>query len=71
VQASFTPILQSIGYIKSGRLRALAVTGATRSESLPLGAEPMLMTPSEFGKYMIAETEKWGRVVKTAGIKVN
>jgi tripartite-type tricarboxylate transporter receptor subunit TctC len=124
VQASFTPILQSIGYIKSGRLRALAVTGTTRPESLPdvptaaefvpvyeanvwdavgapaktplgiiaqlnreinavlsdpaiktqlagLGAEPMLMTPSEFGEYMTAETEKWGRVVKTAGIKVN
>jgi tripartite-type tricarboxylate transporter receptor subunit TctC len=124
VQASFTPILQSIGYIKSGRLRALAVTGATRSESLPdvptaaefvpgyeanvwdavgapaktpveiierlnreinavlsdpamktqlagLGAEPMLMTPAEFGKYMVSETEKWGKVVKTAGIKVN
>jgi len=124
VQASFTPILQSIGYIKSGRLRALAVTGAIRSESLPdvptaaefvpgyeanvwdavgapaktpveiieqlnrginavlsdpamktqlagLGAEPMLMTPAEFGKYMVSETEKWGKVVKTAGIKVN
>ena len=124
VQASFTPILQSIGYIKSGRLRALAVTGATRSEALPdiptaaefvpgyeanvwdavgapaktpvgiieqlnreinavlsdpaiktqlagLGAEPMLMTPAEFGGYMVAETEKWGRAVRTAGIKVN
>jgi hypothetical protein len=35
VQASFTPILQSLGYIKAGKLRALAVTGATRSESLP------------------------------------
>src|SRR5207253_5800086 len=28
VQASFTPILQSIEYIKAGKLRALAVTGA-------------------------------------------
>ncbi len=105
-------------------MRALAVTGATRSESLPgipaaaefvpgyeasvwdalgapantpadivealnmqvntvlsdpalkaqfaaLGAEPMLMTPAEFGKYIAAETEKWGRVVKTARIKVD
>jgi tripartite-type tricarboxylate transporter receptor subunit TctC len=124
VQASFTPILQSIGYINAGRLRALAVTGAKRSESLPeipaaaefvpgyeatvwdaigapaktaveiieqlnsdinavlsdlamqrqfagLGAEPMLMTPAGLGTYMVTETEKWGRVVKTAGIKVN
>ena len=35
VQASFTPILQSLGYIKAGKLRALAVTGAARSQSLP------------------------------------
>jgi tripartite-type tricarboxylate transporter receptor subunit TctC len=123
VQASFTPILQSIGYIMAGKLRALAVTGATRSDSLPgvpaavefvpgyvayvwdamgapaktppeiidklnkeinavlsdpamkarfasLGAEPMLMTPDEFGKYIASETEKWGKVVKAAHIKV-
>ena len=123
VQASFTPILQSVGYIKSGKLRALAVTGA-RSDSLPgvpaaaeyvpgyeayvwdavgapaktpaeiievlnreinavlsdpalkaqfasLGAVPMLMTPAEFGKYIAAETEKWGKVVKIARIKVD
>jgi tripartite-type tricarboxylate transporter receptor subunit TctC len=124
VQAAFPPILQSLEYIKAGRLRALAVTGATRSEALPgipaaaefvpgyaasvwdalgapaktpvdiidalntetnavlsearmraqfaaLGAEPMLMTPAEFGKYIAAETEKWGRVVKSARIKVD
>jgi tripartite-type tricarboxylate transporter receptor subunit TctC len=35
VQASFTPILQSIGYIRAGKLRALAVTGAKRSNALP------------------------------------
>jgi len=35
VQASFTPILQSLGYIKADKLRALAVTDATRSQVLP------------------------------------
>ena len=35
VQASFTPILQSLEYIKAGKLRALTVTGATRWDSLP------------------------------------
>jgi tripartite-type tricarboxylate transporter receptor subunit TctC len=123
VQASFTPILQSIGYIKSDKLRALALTGATRSDLLPgvpaaaefvpgyeayvwdalgapaktpaeiigilnrevnavladpavkarfasLGAEPMIMTSDEFGKYIVSEIAKWGKVVKTAGIKV-
>jgi tripartite-type tricarboxylate transporter receptor subunit TctC len=123
VHAAFTPILQSAEYIRADRLRALAVTGATRSDSLPgipaaaefvpgyeayvwdavgapaktpaeiveelnkeinavlsdptikaqfanLGAEPMLMTPAEFGKHIADEIDKWGRVVKTARIKV-
>jgi tripartite-type tricarboxylate transporter receptor subunit TctC len=122
VQASFTPIAQTINFIKAGKLRAIAVTGATRSDVLPdvpaaaelvpgydayvwdamgapaktppeiidklnkeinavlgdpamkqklldLGAEPMLMTPAEFGKYMADETQKWGKVVKFAHIK--
>ena len=29
------------------------------------------MTPAEFGKYIVDETHKWGRVVKTARIKVD
>jgi tripartite-type tricarboxylate transporter receptor subunit TctC len=35
-----------------------------------LGAEPMSMTPAEFEKFIAVETEKWGKVVKLAGIKV-
>jgi tripartite-type tricarboxylate transporter receptor subunit TctC len=34
-----------------------------------LGAAPMSMTPSEFGKFVVDDTEKWGKVVKFAGIK--
>jgi tripartite-type tricarboxylate transporter receptor subunit TctC len=122
VQASFNPILQSVGYIRAGQLRALAVTGASRSDALPdipraaevvpgyevsvwdamgvpantpadiidklnkainaavadptmkaryadLGAEPMLMTSAELGKYMADETKRWGKVVREANIK--
>jgi len=122
VQASFTPIAQTVNFTKTGKLRAIAVTGETPSEALPgvptaaevvpgynayvwdaigapaktppdiiaklnktinavlaepaiktrfteLGAEPMIMTPAEFGKYMAEETEKWGKVVKFAHIK--
>ncbi|HTV28615.1 MAG TPA: tripartite tricarboxylate transporter substrate binding protein [Xanthobacteraceae bacterium] len=122
VQASFTPILQSIQYIRAGKLRGLAVTGVKRSGSLPdvptvaefvpgyeaivwdglgapartppdiidkinkavngilsepetkarfadLGSEPMVMTPAEFGTFVAAEARKWGKVVKSAGIK--
>jgi tripartite-type tricarboxylate transporter receptor subunit TctC len=35
VQVYFGPILSSIGYIRTDKLRALAVTGATRSQALP------------------------------------
>ena len=122
VQASFSPMPQSVGYIRAGKLRALAVTGATRSNALPdipaasefvpdyeayvwdamgapantpaeiidklnkavnaavadpamqaryadLGAEPMIMTPAEFGKYLADETKKWRKVVRDANIK--
>jgi tripartite-type tricarboxylate transporter receptor subunit TctC len=34
-----------------------------------LGVIPMPMTPAEFGKFITDETEKWGKVIKTANIK--
>jgi tripartite-type tricarboxylate transporter receptor subunit TctC len=36
-----------------------------------LGIEPKATTPAEFGKLIAAETEKWGKVVTTAGLKPN
>ena len=109
--------------MRTGKLRALAVTTATRSEALPdvptvgetipgyeasvfygisapkgtqpeaievlnkamaaalndpkikarvaeLGGTPMPMSPVEFGKLVADETEKWGAVVRSAGISV-
>jgi len=35
VQAGFTPILQSLSFIRAGKLRALGVTGVSHSEVLP------------------------------------
>jgi tripartite-type tricarboxylate transporter receptor subunit TctC len=34
-----------------------------------LGATVFPSSPSEFGKFIAEETEKWGKVVKFAGIK--
>ena len=123
VQASFTPVLQTINFIRAGKLRALAVTDDTRSKVLPdvptvaeivpgykaivwdgigapaktpaeiihklnnginvvlrdpaiqakfadLGSAPMVMSPAGFGQFTAAEAEKWGKVIKAAGIKV-
>jgi tripartite-type tricarboxylate transporter receptor subunit TctC len=34
-----------------------------------LGTVPLPMTSTEFGKLLADETEKWGKVIKSAGIK--
>jgi tripartite-type tricarboxylate transporter receptor subunit TctC len=36
-----------------------------------LGGTPLPGTPADFGKLIAAETEKWGKVVKFAGIKAD
>jgi tripartite-type tricarboxylate transporter receptor subunit TctC len=122
VQVWFPALASSIGYIKSGQLRALAVTTATRSGELPdiptigefvrgyeasvwhgiaapketpvaivdkinrevdtgladptlkvrfrdLGGAVLSGSPTDFGKLIAEETEKWAKVIKSAGIK--
>src|SRR5215510_15037948 len=122
VQVMFVTTVSSLEYIKAGRLRALAVTTATRFDALPdipavaefvpgyeastwfgvgapkatpaevvenlnkeinagfadpkikarladLGGTPLALSPADFGKFIADETEKWGNVVKFAGIK--
>jgi tripartite-type tricarboxylate transporter receptor subunit TctC len=34
-----------------------------------LGAVPMTSTPAEFGAFLTADTEKWGKVIRAANIK--
>jgi tripartite-type tricarboxylate transporter receptor subunit TctC len=122
VQVYFGTLSGSIEYIRSGKLRALAVTTATRSEMLPdvptvgesvpgyeastwsgvgapkgtpieivdklnneinaalanpkfkarladLGVTTLALTPADFGKLIADETEKWGKVIRSANIK--
>jgi tripartite-type tricarboxylate transporter receptor subunit TctC len=35
------------------------------------GADPLTMTPDEFTRFLRADIEMWGRVVKAAGVKVD
>ena len=123
VQVTFEPLASSIEFIKTGKLRALAVTTATRSDVLPdilpLGefvsgyeasawygvgvpkgtpaaivdmlnrevnaalAEPAIKariadlggtalpgSAAEFTRLIADETEKWAKVVKFAGMKL-
>jgi len=122
VQMYFDGIPTSIEHVRSGKLRALAVTSASRSKVLPdipslseflpgfeasfwggvgvrsntpaeivdrlnkeinagladpkikarladLGGIALTGSPADFGKLIAEETEKWGKVVKSAGIK--
>ncbi len=121
-QMMFEPMSASIEPVRSGKLRAIAVTTAQRSAALPdvptvseavpgfeasavtgiavpkdtpagivevlnkavqaafsdtamkakladTGGEPLPGSAADFARLMAAETEKWGKVVKTAGIK--
>ena len=122
IQVTFTDMAASIEYIRAGRLRALAVTTALRSEALPdiptvgdfvsgfeasqwvglcapkntppeiigklnaeintgladpklkariadLGGKVLPSSPADFGKIIVDDTEKWGKVVKFSGAK--
>jgi tripartite-type tricarboxylate transporter receptor subunit TctC len=40
-----------------------------KARLVALGAEPMSMTPVEFGKFIADETEKWAKVIRAADIK--
>jgi tripartite-type tricarboxylate transporter receptor subunit TctC len=123
VQVTFDSMASSIENVRSGKLRALAVTTSTRSDVTPdvptvgefvpgyeastwtgisaprntpieiinrlnreinvaladpkittrlteLGGERKQMTPTEFGKFFVEDTEKWTRVIRAANIKV-
>jgi tripartite-type tricarboxylate transporter receptor subunit TctC len=122
IEVLFPSLGSSIEYVKTGKLRALAVTGDTRSDALPdvrtvgetlpgyqaasfygigaprntpaeivdllnkavnaglldpklkarlaeLGYVPLPGSPATFGKLIADETEKWGKVIRFAGIK--
>jgi tripartite-type tricarboxylate transporter receptor subunit TctC len=44
-------------------------TSQVQERFAQLGTVPMSMTPVEFGKFIVNESEKWGMVFKPAGIK--
>ena len=43
----------------------------TTKKLLELGADPSGITPEEFGRFLVAEREKWTRVGTTAGVKLD
>ena len=50
-------------------IKASVVDPPVKEKLVTLGIEPML-TPAEYGKLIADETEKWAKVVKVAGMKM-
>lgn len=59
-----------IGKLHAGVVRAVQ-SPEVRKRLMNDGAEPVGSSPAEFGAYIRAETEKWARVIKAAGIDPN
>jgi tripartite-type tricarboxylate transporter receptor subunit TctC len=51
-------------------INAVLAEPEIRKRLVELGGEPLIATPEDFGAMIAAETEKWEKVVKFAGIKV-
>jgi len=45
-------------------------TPGVREKLIGAGSDPLTMTPDEFGRFLRADIEKWDRVVKATGVKV-
>jgi tripartite-type tricarboxylate transporter receptor subunit TctC len=50
-------------------LSAILTSAETQKRFSSEGAETVQMAPAEFGGFVVAETVKWARVVKEAGIR--
>ena len=51
-------------------INAIVSDPAMKARLVSLGVEPLSMTPTEFGKRIADDTEKWAKVLKFAKIKV-
>ena len=50
-------------------INAILAEPAIKAKLIDLGGEPLIGPPEAFGKMIVAETEKWEKVVKAAGIE--
>jgi tripartite-type tricarboxylate transporter receptor subunit TctC len=51
-------------------INAVLAEPEVRKRLIELGGEPLIATPDDFGAMIKAETDKWEKVVKSAGIKI-
>jgi tripartite-type tricarboxylate transporter receptor subunit TctC len=51
-------------------INAVLAEPAIKARLIDLGGEPLIGAPDAFGAMIVAETEKWEKVVKAAGVHV-
>jgi len=51
-------------------INAVLAEPGIKAKLVDLGGEPLIGSPEDFGKMIVAETEKWEKVVKAAGVHV-
>ena len=54
----------------NSEVNAVMAEPAIKARLVDLGGEPRIQTPEAFGAEIVAETEKWKKVVEFAGLKV-
>jgi tripartite-type tricarboxylate transporter receptor subunit TctC len=50
-------------------VKAALADATFKAKLAKLGLEPFASTPAEFGQFIAERTEKWGKVIRSAGIK--
>jgi tripartite-type tricarboxylate transporter receptor subunit TctC len=66
---SKTPI-EIIGRLNR-EINAVLADANSKARLAELGGQPFVGTPADFGKFLAAETEKWGKVIREAGLKLD
>jgi tripartite-type tricarboxylate transporter receptor subunit TctC len=66
---SKTPI-EIIGRLNL-EINAVLADANSKARLAELGGQPFVGTPADFGKFLAAETEKWGKVIREAGLKLD
>ena len=61
---------EMVAGLSKALLEALDST-SVKARMQALGVEPIPSTPDEMGRYAKAERERWGRVIKDAGVKLD
>jgi tripartite-type tricarboxylate transporter receptor subunit TctC len=52
-------------------INAVLAEPEVKKRLIELGGDPLISTPDAFGGMIVAETEKWEKVVKFAGLRID